>query len=71
VLAFRRDGAGDGFLCLVNLTAEPVVLTVPGGRPLLSSAAQRPPTAPAASTSDQVDGIDVTIAGDTAIWWAI
>jgi alpha-glucosidase len=72
VLAFRRDGAGDGFLCLVNLTAEPVVLTVPGGRPLLSSAAQPPAAVPAAGGSpDPVDGIEVTIAADTAIWWAI
>jgi alpha-glucosidase len=72
VLAFRRDGAGDGFLCLVNLTAEPVALTVPGGRPLLSSAAQPPAAVPAAAgPSDQVDGIEVTIAADTAIWWAI
>ncbi|WP_327291447.1 glycoside hydrolase family 13 protein [Streptomyces sp. NBC_01198] len=72
VLAFRRDGAGDAFLCLVNLTSRPVVLTVPGGRPLLTSTARPPLTAPAAGgASDQVDGIDVTIDADTAIWWAI
>ncbi|WUH93871.1 glycoside hydrolase family 13 protein [Streptomyces sp. NBC_00433] len=68
VLAFRRDGDGDGFLCLVNPTARPVVLTVPGGRLLLASAAQPPATA---ASLDLVDGIDVTIAADTAIWWAI
>jgi alpha-glucosidase len=71
VLAFRRDGEGDGFLCLVNLTAEPVTLTVPGGRPLLTSSAQAPLTAPASGAIDPVDGIDVTITADTAIWWAI
>ncbi|WP_333769459.1 glycoside hydrolase family 13 protein [Streptomyces sp. IBSBF 2435] len=71
VLAFRRDGAGDTFLCLVNLTSQPATLTVPGGRPLLSSSAQPPATAPTAGALDQVDGIDVTIAADTAIWWAI
>jgi alpha-glucosidase len=71
VLAFRRDGAGDGFLCLVNLTAHPVVLTVPGGRPLLSSTAQPPLLTPAPGPSAQVDAVDVTITADTTIWWGI
>jgi alpha-glucosidase len=68
------DGSGSGFVCTVNLTGAPVVLTAPG-RPLLSSAAG---TAPAAGSggaaAEPVDGdsaVRVTIAADTAIWWAI
>ncbi|MFI0943593.1 glycoside hydrolase family 13 protein [Streptomyces sp. NPDC021020] len=72
VLAFRRDAAsadgGEGFVCLVNLTAEPVTLTVPEGRALLSSAAGG-----AGTNSDLrgTGGVAVTIAADTTIWWAI
>ncbi|MEE4544163.1 alpha-amylase family glycosyl hydrolase [Streptomyces sp. V4-01] len=81
VLAFRRDapegaagtgnateaadGAGSGFVCTVNTTGAPVELAAPG-RPLLSSAAGG-----AAQPVDGDSAVRVTIAADTAIWWAI
>ncbi|HEY3481061.1 MAG TPA: glycoside hydrolase family 13 protein [Streptomyces sp.] len=70
VLAFRREpgtsGDGEGFVCTVNLTGEPVTLPAPG-RELLSSATG----VPAGAGSAPIGGNDVTIAADTAIWWAI
>jgi alpha-glucosidase len=85
VLAFRRDG-GDGrdVVCTVNLTGAPAVLPSPGHMLLASDgAAQATGEAVCgvngvggASSADggAVDGgltPPVTIAADTAIWWAI
>jgi alpha-glucosidase len=67
VLAFRRDAgdgaAGEGFVCTVNLTGTPVTLPRPG-RELLSSLG---PSGGAGGDS----AATVTIAVDTAIWWAV
>ena len=63
-LAFRR---GDGFVCTVNLTAEPVELPAPG-RILL---AQREPVARGdAPGAGPIAGGDlVRLAPDSAVWW--
>jgi alpha-glucosidase len=72
VLAFRRDAAAGGsagsraLVCTVNLTGAPVTIASPGAV-LLSSGAD-PVPAPAAGGDSAVC---VTIAGDTAHWWAI
>jgi alpha-glucosidase len=81
VLAFRRDSSDGGrFVCTVNLTSAPVTLPAPGrvlltstpealGAPNGRESAGSPDTATAGAGGN--NGIDVTIAADTAIWWAI
>ena len=62
VLAFRRKGGSEEFVCTVNLTSEPVALPAPG-RVLMTSGAE--PVAGAAGEGT------ARIAADTAVWWAI
>ncbi|MFI1176603.1 glycoside hydrolase family 13 protein [Streptomyces melanogenes] len=56
VLAFARDG----FVCTVNLTAEPVRLPAPG-KALLSSG----------SREVALDGGEFVLEADTTVWWAV
>jgi alpha-glucosidase len=85
VLAFRRDiddrrdsrdddrRDGRGFVCTVNLTGGPVTLPTPGRELLTSGAPARAVTAKAAGRdgSDAGTADRVTIAADTAVWWAV
>jgi alpha-glucosidase len=86
VLAFRRDG-GDGrdFVCTVNLPGAPAVLPVPGHMLLASDEAAQAAGEAVPGVEEAVRGANgaggepvdgdfaptVTIAADTAIWWAI
>jgi alpha-glucosidase len=85
VLAFRRDiddrrdsrdddrRDGRGFVCTVNLTGGPVTLPTPGRELLTSGAPARAVTAKAVGRdgSDAGTADRVTIAADTAVWWAV
>ncbi|WP_329398294.1 glycoside hydrolase family 13 protein [Streptomyces melanogenes] len=56
VLAFARDG----FVCTVNLTAEPVRLPAPGKAVLSSD-----------SREVALDGGEFVLGADTTVWWAV
>ncbi|PKV85420.1 glycoside hydrolase family 13 protein [Streptomyces sp. TLI_146] len=56
VLAFAREG----FVCTVNLTAEPVRLPAPG-KPLLASDGREV----------ALDGGEFVLEADTTVWWAV
>ncbi|MCL2553414.1 MAG: DUF3459 domain-containing protein, partial [Actinomycetia bacterium] len=68
VLAFRRDGAPgeQGFVCVVNLTSQPVTIPSPG-KVLLSSGAD----VRRGQANDGDSSRTSVIAADTTVWWAI
>ncbi|WP_328913079.1 MULTISPECIES: glycoside hydrolase family 13 protein [unclassified Streptomyces] len=70
VLSFRRDSAGGGFVCTVNVTGAPATIPRPG-RVLLSSGTAADAGADTDAAVDGDSAPTVTIAADTAIWWAI
>jgi alpha-glucosidase len=73
VLAFRREGReGRDFVCTVNLTPAPVTLPLPGRKLVSSASAAGEAVGAGADPAPDGDaGAAVTIAADTAIWWAV